>query len=104
MNDSSRFWTIAGLAVLGILVGIGPFQRGHALLDSCSSDEDIEYAVDNNTEESTGGDISFRGKDIQHSCNIDSHDCAFGVDKNRDGYCDNCKANDFDCNMSEHTN
>lgn len=92
MNDSNRFWTIAGLAVLGILVGIGPFQRGHALLDSCSSYDDIEYAVDNNYEESTGGDISFRGKACKYTmgCSCSGFSPITDGDEWQKSWCENC--------------
>lgn len=103
-SDSRRVWTIVGLIALGILVGIGPFQRGHSLLKSCNNDDDVEYVINNDAEGSTGGDVSFRGKSIQHSCNIDDHNCSFGIDSNNDGYCDNCENNEFKCSMAKHSN
>lgn len=92
MNDSSRFWTIAGLAALGILVGIGPFQRGHALLKSCNDDGDVEYVINNDTEESTGGDISFRGKACGYTegCGCKGFEPITDGDVWQEAVCKNC--------------
>lgn len=48
---------------------------------------------------------TFQGKktmEVKNSCNIDSHKCAFGVDGNNDGWCDNCKNNGYECHMAKH--
>ncbi len=47
--------------------------------------------------------VSFKGGgDIRNSCNIGRHDCAFGIDSNSDGYCDNCLENGYKCHIGKH--
>lgn len=49
--------------------------------------------------------ISFKGGNskIKNSCHIRSHDCAFGIDENGDGWCDNCMRNGHKCHMVDHS-
>lgn len=44
---------------------------------------------------------SFRGGSYK-SCNIRKHKCSRGVDRNSDGWCDNCEDNGYYCSMAKH--
>lgn len=57
---------------------------------------------DINGDGDAGREISFKGKAVKNSCNIRSHKCSYGIDSNRDGWCDNCKNNGFNCHMVNH--
>lgn len=50
--------------------------------------------------------VTFRGSGpkVQSSCHISGHNCAYGIDKNNDGWCDNCYANGHYCHMARHSN
>ena len=61
--------------------------------NSCS-DESNSYDGSYNT-------VSFKGR-VKNSCNLQSHHCAFGVDNNGDGWCDNCLNNGYKCHMDNH--
>lgn len=45
---------------------------------------------------------SFRGSSNRKSCNIRSHKCSGGIDLDKDGYCDICEANGYECHMVKH--
>lgn len=46
---------------------------------------------------------SFKGKNtIKNSCNIRRHNCGYGIDRDYDGWCDNCMANGFECHIGDH--
>ena len=69
--------------------------------NSCSNESDyvydyryIENVLDNN--------VNFKGSGTRSSCNISSHNCAFGIDRNNDGWCDNCWNNGYKCHMVHH--
>lgn len=68
--DNNKFWGILGMAVVGIVLGIGPFSRGHYLMNSGDS-ENTEYVV----EPQTSGLISFRGNDDGPCHNCGSQRC-----------------------------
>lgn len=87
--------TLAGLLVIGLILGVGPFSEMH----SCSNDEPDYYPNVNSN--NGGGEITFRGKP-QKSCNIPGHNCPYGIDNNSDGWCDNC--GDVKCHMGDHPN
>lgn len=68
-----------------------------------SSDDDEEPLPTreyNNEYKGYGPDFNggYKGK----SCNISSHGCIGGFDEDRDGNCDVCEANGFDCHMVYH--
>ena len=45
--------------------------------------------------------VSFKGR-VRNSCNIPGHYCAYGVDNNSDGWCDNCWENGYKCHIVNH--
>ncbi len=58
---------------------------------------------DVNGDGEAGRSVSFKGTTtIKNSCNIRSHKCAYGVDGNRDGWCDNCMNNGYKCHIANH--
>ena len=66
---------------------------------SCTSCSEESYSVPSY---SNGYNVSFQGG-VKNSCNIRSHNCAFGVDRNSDGWCDNCWNNGYKCHMVNHS-
>ena len=81
---------------------------------SCNSCGDTERFVsdagygdwDFDGDGEAGRNVNFKGggASIQNSCNIRSHRCDYGVDRNHDGWCDNCMENGYECHMSDHVN
>lgn len=61
--------------------------------------EQLIYQVGNSQKS-----ISFKGSSpkIKKSCHIRSHDCPYGIDRNNDGWCDNCMKNGYRCHMADH--
>lgn len=88
---NNKFWGLVGMALVGIVLGVGPFSKGHSLIKS----NNFDY-VDKS---SSSGDITFRGK---KSCNIHNHHCTGKVDVDNDGYCDACEANGYKCHVVLH--
>ena len=48
-------------------------------------------------------DPSFKGSS-RGSCNLPSHKCSGGIDRNGDNYCDRCWSNGYKCHMASHGN
>lgn len=81
---------------------------------SCNSCGDTERFVsdigygdwDFDGDGEAGRKVKFKGGGvkIQNSCNIRRHKCEYGVDRNHDGWCDNCMANGYKCHMANHSN
>lgn len=42
--NNNKLWGFLGMAIVGIVLGIGPFSRGHYLMESNDS-ENTEYPV-----------------------------------------------------------
>ena len=65
---------------------------------SCSSEEEYSYIEPSSYYNNQN--VSFKG--VRNSCNIPSHHCAYGVDNNGDGWCDNCWDFGYKCHMVNH--
>ena len=87
----------------------GLISIGLTSCDSCSHKAELTISDmglgdwDINGDGEAGRSVSFKGAaTIKNSCNIRSHKCAYGVDANRDGWCDNCMSNGYKCHMVNH--